>query len=594
MAIVTVDIYNERWEKNIQVTYDNEIINITFDSGNTLITFINGYEININNGQVRFYRDDRGEWYETGILDSNNFISGITITPQERDYVKTFKINLNVMNTLELIIDLTEADLRNLTDYEYIGDVEPEPEPEETTITITDFNNKNWVDWVSNLHLLEYPYEMTLPFTVTVEPNENHEFYGDGTYQGVDGFGTPITSVQNFDLINNSFVIDDDSLDGYELSIIIETKYTEPEEPVEPEPEEPEPEEPETVTITEFEKLSDGWRSNLDTVEFPFTVNTGYEVRFYPDGDKEFTGTHLVSKYDRFGTIIGRIDLETKDNYLSFILNDDIYKLTADLRTIPVDITQVSDFVNVYEITPIQLGLLSNTRFIDYGQWGEVNIVDYGNMIMNLMVIPFEIPEHLIYNNNSQIRLGLLRTGINATLLKSYLLEIDLGTIHVPEKYGNVLDYSETDVELFLPLLNSIPINVDYVIGETIRIEYVIDLYSGNVTVNLYSTFSDSLFHSEIQNIGHTIPFSTSRYDGMNGSLDVAIHNNIKTPYVIVTRNRTIENNELMGVGVIEVGKLLNRTGYFEVSDIDLDSKATNQEQSEIKNILSNGVFING
>ena len=73
-----------------------------------------------------------------------------------------------------------------------------------------------------------------------------------------------------------------------------------------------------------------------------------------------------------------------------------------------------------------------------------------------------------------------------------------------------LLDYMNAQAELYLPYANSIRVDIDYLMNETISIEYIINLYSGEMTINLYSTFSDSIFHSENHKIGVKIPYITA------------------------------------------------------------------------------------
>ena len=321
-----------------------------------------------------------------------------------------------------------------------------------------------------------------------------------------------------------------------------------------------------------------------------------FTVEMKPKPNYRFTGIGKLDYYDEFGTplALGQ-DFGTERYSASFTIKEDKYSrfgnntyvIRITLQTEYEEVEQVSQFVNVYNPNDLELNSLSAMRFYDNNGY----IIDYGEYIYNLIEIPFKIPESMIAGR-SPIRLGELDSTINANVLNGYLLTIDLGEITVNETYENMLDYANVSAELYIPLGTSITLDIDYVMNQTVRIEYIINLYSGECTINLYSTFTDSLFHTETQKLGIDLPFISSGQNKIQ--MNTGTYNTIDSPYIVIIKDRTIDDYEEMGVGTSITGTIGSHSGYVEISDIDLDSKATNQEQSEIKSILSNGVYING
>lgn len=195
--------------------------------------------------------------------------------------------------------------------------------------------------------------------------------------------------------------------------------------------------------------------------------------------------------------------------------------------------------------------------------------------------------------DKSTIILGNYDSNVESTLLNNYSCEIDLGTITVEEKYNNVYDYLNTTCTLRLPFFNPIIIDTDNVIGKTITIKLVIDFYSGNVTVNIYSTFTNSIIESQTTNIVTQIPFIQKQNNSIVNQLSNVYKNLIDTAQIEVFRNVPYYTNSIFGKNTIDYDLISNVTGYCEISDIDLTTTATNEEKEQIKTLLKQGVFIN-
>lgn len=357
---------------------------------------------------------------------------------------------------------------------------------------------------------------------------------------------------------------------------------------------EPEPEPEPSIMINDIDIKNEHVTINLESGE----IDLPYNLIITANRSYKLTGTGTIKFFDSFDTPVGNditfsgnghsVTVELPESlYSEWGTNE--YNIVIEVNTVFQDVEQVSSFVNIYNVSDTELNDLASKRFYD----SQGTLIDYGTYINNLYEIPFPIPESLI-SGRSEIRLGTLNTEIESDILNHYLLTVSLGEISIDETFKNALDYMNAQAELYLPYANSIRVDIDYLMNETISIEYIINLYSGEMTINLYSTFSDSIFHSENHKIGVKIPYITAGENNNQLNIELNTINNIKTPYVIITKEQMVDDYEEMGVGTAITGIIGNHSGYVEISEIDLDSKATNQEQSEIKNILSNGVYING
>ena len=95
----------------------------------------------------------------------------------------------------------------------------------------------------------------------------------------------------------------------------------------------------------------------------------------------------------------------------------------------------MTSFVHLYKTNDNELSALAKARFKDVSG----NTVDYGQYISALYHIPVDLTA--ISGDTSNIMLGQYDSMVASTLLNQYLVDIDGGTITIPEKFHNAHDY---------------------------------------------------------------------------------------------------------------------------------------------------------
>lgn len=316
----------------------------------------------------------------------------------------------------------------------------------------------------------------------------------------------------------------------------------------------------------------------VDTTKpIQITANNGYDfkgVYKYRDSTA-ITGAFAKNEDNTILTISSVEFVDTKDYYLY-----DDYSATKISEL-------VNGFVNLYRTNNTELKKLSKARFVD----SEGTTVDYGEFITQLYVLPFEISRDII-GERDNIILGNYDSKVESTLILDSKLYIDGGLITVPSKYNNVYDYLNTTCTLRLPFFNPIILDVDNVIDKTISIQYIVDLYSGNCTVNISSSFTGEIIHSETTNIVTQIPFIQIQNNSIVNQLSNVNENLIDNAFIEIVRNIPYYANDIFGKATIVFDTVGSVTGYCEISDIQLITTATNEEKEEIETLLKNGVFI--
>ena len=245
---------------------------------------------------------------------------------------------------------------------------------------------------------------------------------------------------------------------------------------------------------------------------------------------------------------------------------------------------RISDFTLLYNPSENDLNELSKIRFNSDS--------DMGQYILALFKIPFIIPSEM-KTGESNIILGTFDTELKTYKLLNYILTVDLGTITIPEKYNNVYDYMSTQCILNLPFFDRVYLNTEYVIGQTIKVIYTIDLYSGNITANVISSFTGKVCYSISGVIALNIPFIQVENNNIINYVTNINKNAYSKAFIEVVRNIPYSVQNPFGKNTVDYGTIGDYKGFIKVSDIVLNSSATNSEKEEIESLLKQGVFIN-
>lgn len=247
---------------------------------------------------------------------------------------------------------------------------------------------------------------------------------------------------------------------------------------------------------------------------------------------------------------------------------------------------EVTGFNKLYKVDNEILTSIAGERFVLNGE-------DLGNYIINILELPFSL-DSVILGDENPIRLGSHQLTTAAIEIIKDMITIDLGTIHVPVKYNNSYDYTNTIATLHLPFSNAITLELEYVIGYDIGITYILDLYFGDITVNISSSRVNKVIHSETFKIGRDIPFIRKvGGDTVNQlSSSSGVLNGVLSPYVEVIRNKILNESNIFSNSVTVYDQLQNVSGYVSVDNIVLSTNANASEKESIISQLRNGVYI--
>lgn len=373
-----------------------------------------------------------------------------------------------------------------------------------------------------------------------------------------------------------------------------------------------------TLTLATSDKYSDFEKfycsTNLPAPSYLYTISqadlddAGSKFIKIKVNGAEINSPTGVSNGDKIELVTSDYDLVSDANYLYgrgdfgepryfyFSISDDkklgeltVNSFSGNYERLNLESTPSSSSVgnsNSFIVTDSDIEKINNDRFVLKND----ELIDYGQFIISLLQLPYKLPESYI-GDLADVYLANIKTSVNTNKLKNYLIELDLGIIKTPAK-NNILDYFDTVCVLYLPRIEPINIDPTYVIGYELSVKYIIDVYSGNVSVIINSSNSDSPIINKVVNLGVNIPMGNPVNSGsvINNNIVIGADNGILTPYVEIMRGDF--KDFFFNVPVKDELKISECTGYIEIEKIKLTTKATYYEKDAIINMLKSGVII--
>lgn len=245
-------------------------------------------------------------------------------------------------------------------------------------------------------------------------------------------------------------------------------------------------------------------------------------------------------------------------------------------------------------------------------------------------------------SGTGNIKVGYLDSGVSANLVSAQYTEVDCGSVSLKEYFGNALDYTDTDIYLYLPFVGIVPVSALDVTRSTINVKYKVDVLTGACMAQVYVNRDNNAggqLYCYAGDCAVKYPLSSGSYMGivssvigiagsvagtiasggamlplalgagasaLNGARTRVEHSGqltgnagamgIKKPYFIIRRPQTkIADNfqNYNGQSNNIFVTLGSCSGFTRVRFLHLENiPATGDELTEIENILKSGVII--
>lgn len=315
----------------------------------------------------------------------------------------------------------------------------------------------------------------------------------------------------------------------------------------------------------------------------------------------EFTTTQFgAGFYDSFG-VYQKLELDESGRVYSYKFDgasipENMESFTG-INVKQVDVETAGGVNNCYLMTEQEIEELTKARLYEIQQGtneGEI-ATDFEQYLINLMMLPFDVPEDVVLDRE-KIQVGRYTVDVSSQVLSKDVIRFDLGSISIPVKEGNLLDYTNTLAILHLPFINPINIELSYVIGETLNVVFDVDVYTGLGTYNVISSRLESSIYMTTVDLGVNIPLANVAGDQklvLAGSLKIGGDNLFKTPYLEIIRSNADINKGFFSVPILDEGELKDVEGFVTVEEIDLNNRLMmGAERDDIIRLLSSGVIV--
>ena len=334
----------------------------------------------------------------------------------------------------------------------------------------------------------------------------------------------------------------------------------------------------ETVTVNKPKEELD-----ISSVEVSFSEGdvfvSGFVELYNKTNTLLDTNALEYDEYDKTAKYQYKYNKDTVLMKVYIVFHADVY--------VPPDETVVPTFNHVYSMLPSELDKLMNEGF---GVDTPSGTIDLRTFMLNLLSFPFSVPPNFI-GEREKIVLGEHIRKTETTALKGDIIQYSLGSIEVPLKYKNAYDFYSAETTLILPYTENISLPPEYVIGATISVEYVVEVYKGTVNINVTSSKTGKPIYNGTTSIGRQIPFIAYWKVLGDESIYTSVYNNQTRAIIEVKRKQPLQLEH--GTDVSEYGTIGDYTGYVEVTEVGLiGSTMGGYEQEQLLSILNKGVIL--
>lgn len=242
------------------------------------------------------------------------------------------------------------------------------------------------------------------------------------------------------------------------------------------------------------------------------------------------------------------------------------------------------------------------------------------------------------------IILGFLDSGVSSPVVTQQFVEVNCGSVTVPENKKNATDYAPyTSLHLYLPFIGIVELDTNECMNSTISVKYKVDVYTGTclatISVDREEDMpNDPILYTYSGNCSQQLPLTSGNATGMLSALVGAVTAGIsvasggglstlagaqllgnslthdmmhvshsgnisanagimgqKKPYLIIGRRHCYDANNYNAYYGFPANKAVvlgNHAGFCRVKSAWIKTSALQEEYNQIMELLEDGVFI--
>ena len=246
-----------------------------------------------------------------------------------------------------------------------------------------------------------------------------------------------------------------------------------------------------------------------------------------------------------------------------------------------VDIQSMYGIIKAYAPTAEQLKAIGEVRYVSMPT-GEV--LDLGQYITSLRKLFIDIP---VTTTPEAVKLGGKSTGVECLPLATDKITINCGSVAIAETYNNVVDYTNTTIDLYLPFIGFRPITTSKIMGRTLNIKYVVNVLTGDGVCCVYA--DGTLIETFNCNLSFEVPYKLNN-DFYSSTLNIdSSYLYGFTPFVLIRTTQSITKPKYADN---KEGLLNSFSGFVVCTRVDNTLSISDKEKDEINRLLTSGVYI--
>lgn len=246
-----------------------------------------------------------------------------------------------------------------------------------------------------------------------------------------------------------------------------------------------------------------------------------------------------------------------------------------------VDISTMYGIIKAYAPTAEQLKSIGEVRYVSMPT-GEV--LDLGQYITSLRKLFIDIP---VTTTPEAVKLGGKATGVECLPLATDKITINCGSVAIAETYNNVVDYTNTTIDLYLPFIGFRPITTSKIMGRTLNIKYVVNVLTGDGVCCVYA--NETLIETFNCNLSFEVPYKlNNEFYSSTLNIDSSYLYGF-TPFVLIRTTQSITKPKYADS---KEGLLNSFNGFVVCTRVDNTLSISDKEKDEINRLLTSGVYI--
>ena len=241
--------------------------------------------------------------------------------------------------------------------------------------------------------------------------------------------------------------------------------------------------------------------------------------------------------------------------------------------------------INVYKPTLHELQMIAQNRFYKFE--GNLEYIDTAKFLVSLIKIYCNVES----SDKEEVYFGQYKMGVKCDTVSTDIITLNCGSVTITEKYHNSLDYQNTTINLYLPFIGFINLEVTDYMNKEVYLKYQVNIINGESLAIL--SVNDTVIFTQSCDISFKIPFTMEDKNFVESAITPNTNYlNNSAPYIIIKRPKIISIPAYNDFN--EYDSLSDYTGYVEVSELNFNvihNYITKTEIEEIKTLLNQGVI---